>query len=612
MALTCRRLCPERAKRVERRLLVFVCALIMCVGGAFLSLHASGPLLTDDHRPVLWASRTITGGPLGTTTVSVDPAGKRTVYYHVDSGPLGLLTNEQAVRLVDRIFGEYTAIPTADIDFVNAGPIRDPRNGLAIDVNGTNLGLMFSPTLQNPIVFDSDGGITGTGGVLGFFGFLATTPTSPAELAEGIVVLNGSVLGPPFFMPVPSFLGVFTHEFGHFAGPLDHAQINGNIGFSGTGSVRPPGFNAGTAYDLFAPFTETLFPFLYGPPPTATTPVDSGFFIATLDADTRNGLSSLYPTAAFHQATGAIDGRVFFRSGDTKIPVDGMNIVARRISQGAYPPLPGTVAYPTPPLLDADGVPSAPPAQAATDSLATASSAVTGLDFGFGHYRVQGLDPGDYMVILQRINPNFTGVSSIGPLSLQPTHPVGEEYYNGDDTSTTVSAFTPVTVKAGVARHAIDLEIKGLDNSAPVEVGEDASHMTKATAQTLGSLPIMVQGSVSEEDPFAVSVRFGPTSAAPVPDLYKFTLTSTKLVWISLEPIGEGEQFNADVDLYLFLSTFAEPLIPFSAVPRYSGTATSHELIGVRLGAGTYYIGVSPFAGSARYRLRVVPEAPPS
>lgn len=597
---------------LRRRPLVCVCALALGVSGAFVSLQASGPLFTDNHRPVLWASRTITGGPLGTTTVSVDAAGKRTVYYHVDSGPLGPLTNAEAVHLVDRIFGEYTAIPTADIDFVNAGPIRDPQTGLPVDVNGTNIGKFFRPTLQNPIVFDSDGGITGTGGVLGFFAFLAITPTSPAELAEGMVVLNGSVLGPPFFFPVPSFLGVFTHEFGHFAGPLDHAQINGNIGLSGTGSVRPPGFNAGTAYDLFAPFTETLFPFIYFPRAGATTPLNSGFFIASLDADTRNGLSSLYPTPEFRQTTGAIDGRVFVRSGDAAIPIDGMNIVARRISQGAYPPAPGTVAFPTPPSFDADGIPSVPPPQAATDSLASASSAVTGLDFGFGQYRVQGLDPGDYMVILQRINPNFTGGSSIGPLTLQPTHPFGEEYYNGDDTSTTVTAFTPVTVKAGNVRHSIDLEIKGLDTSAPVEVGEDASHMTKATAQTLGSLPIMVQGSVSDEDPFAVSVQFGPTSTAPVPDLYKFTLTSTKLVWISLEPIGEGAKFSADLDLYLFFSTFPEPVIPISTVPRFSATTTSHELIGVRLGAGTWYIGVSPFAGSAKYRLRVLPEAPPS
>src|SRR5262249_57556103 len=98
------------------------------------------------------------------------------------------------VHLVDRIFGEYTAIPTADIDFVNAGPIRDPQTGLPVDVNGTNIGKFFRPTLQNPIVFDSDGGITGTAGVLAFFPFPPLTPPSPAELAEGMVVLNRSVL----------------------------------------------------------------------------------------------------------------------------------------------------------------------------------------------------------------------------------------------------------------------------------------------------------------------------------------------------------------------------------------------------------------------------------
>lgn len=583
-------------------------AVVLAAAAAIAPVYAAGPLLVVNHRAVLWAARTISGGPLGTTTVSVDAAGKRTVFYHVDSGPLGPLTNEYAGHLVDRIFGEYTAIPTADIDFVNAGPLRDPDTGLVVDVDGTNFGKFFD-TLQNPVIFDSDGAITGTGGVLGFAGVLALD-SQTGSVAEAIVVLNGTAMGPPILLSSASFLGVFTHEFGHFAGPLDHAQINGNIAASGTGAVRPPGFTSGTAYDLFAPFTETLFPFLFGPPPSATTPLNTGYFIASLDADTANAMSNLYPAPSYHHATGSIDGRVFFRSGDTKVPVDGMNIVARRISEGAYPPAPGTAAFPTPPTFDSDGIPSVPPAQAATDSLASVSSAVTGLDFGFGAYRIQGLAPGDYLVMMQRINPSAMGGSRIGPLDFQPTMPVSEQYFNREQTSSVVTTFTPVRVSAGNVRHAIDLEVLGLDTSAPVEVGEDALHLTKETAQALESMPILVQGRASAGDPFEVRVTFSG-GFSPVQDLYKFTLTAPRTVWISLEPIGEGASFNADLDLFLFFSTFNPTTVPLNTVPRYSATASSHELIGVRFPVGTFYIGVSALSGGAKYRLRVLPEAPP-
>jgi hypothetical protein len=290
-----------------------------------------------------------------------------------------------------------------------------------------------------------------------------------------------------------------------------------------------------------------------------------------------------------------------------------MNIVARRISQGSYPPAPGTIAFPASPPFDADGVPAAPPPQAATDPLRMASSAVTGLEFGFGAYRIQGLAPGDYMVMLQRINPNATGGSRIGPLSLQPTLPVNEEYFNGigNPTSNVVTTFTPVHVSAANVRHAIDLEINGLDSSEPLEAGEDASHMTKATAQALTSLPIMVQASVAHSDPFAVQIDFGGGQFAPLHDLYRFSIPATPtLFWIALEPIGEGATFNADLDMYLLLPSF-NPTVPFSTVARFSSSATSHELIGVRaVGPTTLYIGIGAFAGEARYRLRVLPQAP--
>ena len=120
--------------------------------------YAGGPLLVVNGQAVRWPHGEVRGGPLNSQTV--DAAGR--VLYRVDSGPLGPLTNEQATAFVDRIFKLYTDIPTASIEFVNAGRIIDPTTGSPVDVNGTNAGKFLShskPTFQNPIIFDGDGAI---------------------------------------------------------------------------------------------------------------------------------------------------------------------------------------------------------------------------------------------------------------------------------------------------------------------------------------------------------------------------------------------------------------------------------------------------------------------
>src|SRR5262249_13142093 len=153
----------------------------------------------------------------------------------------------------------------------------------------------------------------------------------------------------------------------------------------------------------------TLYPFLFGAPTGSQLGSqfpNSGYFVASLDMDTQNALSNLYPTPDYLASRGSIEGRVLLKFGTAEVPISGINVVARRIDLGAYPPPSGTTAFPSPPTVDADGVPQTPPAQAATDSLATISSAVTGVDFGQGKYRVQGLPPGQYMVQIQQINPN--------------------------------------------------------------------------------------------------------------------------------------------------------------------------------------------------------------
>jgi hypothetical protein len=598
---------PTMTRAVNFRTLI--CSLLL-VGFAGAAVFAGGPLFLLDGRPILWANRDVRGGPLNSQTVGVDRFGRRTVFYRVDSGPLNVLTNEQGVRLVDRIFGEYTDIPGASIKFANAGPILDPATGTPVDIDATNIGDVLddtNPTFQNPIIFDSDGAITGSPGVLGFFSALQFEPDFSA-VTESFVVLNGQALGPPISLTTASFLGVFTHEFGHFAGPLDHAQINGNIALGAATAVIPPGFTVGAAYDLFAPFIETVFPFLFFPRVGATQPLDTGYFIATLDLDTKNALAALYPTLLHRLTSGSIEGDVLFRSGKDKVVVNGLNVVARRINRGAYPPPLGTVAYPVPPTFDADGIPNAPPPRPVTDSLTTVSSAVTGLNFGRGTYRIEGLPPGFYLVQLQQINPSAVGGSGIGELNFQLTLPVREEYYNGKTTSNVVTDFKPVLVLPALVSKHVDLEVNGLDSSAPAVLDEAASHSTVPTAQPLPALPVQVRARAAATDPFTLRVQFPDGSAAPVHDLYSFQVTAG-VYWISVEPTDPDAP--GDLDLYLFFSNVNPNVVPLAQVPRFSLAAGSHELIGVRFaGAGTFLIGVSAFAGDVKYKLRVLPEPP--
>ena len=566
--------------------------------------YAGGPLVVMNNQAVRWPRSEVRGGPLNTQTV--DPSGR--VLYRVDSGPLGTFTHDQAAALVDRIFNFYSNIPTADIEFVNAGPILDPSTGNPIDITGANAGKFISSrnaTFQNPIVFDSDGSITGRGGVLGFFGFLQFDEPSNT-LKEGFVVLNGAVLTGDARISTTSFLGVFTHEFGHFAGPLDHEQINGNIAATAGGSIVPPGFSDAQAFDLYAPFTETLFPFLFKAPTGSEVGSqfpDSGSFVATLDMDTQNALSNLYPTPAYLASQGSIEGRVLLRVGDSEIPVSGINVVARRIDQGAFPPPMGTAAFLTAPAIDANGVPESPTAQPATDSLATVSSAVTGLEFGQGAYRIQGLPPGQYLAEIQQINPRAIKESGIGPLSTQFPLPVKEEFFNGaGNSSNSASVFVPVTVSAGQVTSGVDFIINGFSTTMVLASEQEPNEKTKK-AQKL-SIPIEVSAGASSSDDALLRMSLPDGTSDPIEDLYKFTVDQSRIVVIVLEPTsGSG-----DLDLYLFTSGVSKKksslddpnLLSFSAGP------TANELIGVPLDPGTYIIGVSAFSGSLNYKLRII------
>jgi hypothetical protein len=596
--------------RIVFSLVLLSAFIALASTGAF----AGGPLLLGPNgQPVLWPRRVIQGGALNSQTV--DDQGR--VLYHVDSGPLGPISHDRAVALIDRIFNLYSNVPNSTLKFANAGPIKDPTTGQEIDVTSTNIGRVRStstPSFQNPIVFDSDGSITGSGGVLGFFSFIQLSAASN-EIREGIVVLNGAAVD-RVGGEIP-FLGVFTHEIGHLAGPLDHSQINGAIASGSISSVQPVDFTRAQTFDLFTPFVETLYPFLFSSTSTSSQLVSknfasSGYFVASLDFDTQAALSSLYPTPEFSATLGSIEGRVVVRTPSGDIPLTGINVVARRISKGVYPPVISSTAYPDFPntsiSLDTDGVPILPPAQDGTDSLATAASAVTGLQFGSGRYKIQGLPEGQYLVEIQQVNLNAVGGSGIGPLDLQIPLPVLEEYYNGpNNSSNSVSTFVPVTVVAGNTTSGIDIMLNGLNTTALTTVNEEEPNEKSRKGQKV-SAPVEITGAAAGSDTSQFKLTLPDGSIDPIEDFYGFTVPADKLYYVLLEPINGT---NGDLDMYIFNAEAVAKKRGSYAEGSVMGSSTSpnaNEVVAVRLGAGTYTVGISAFGNSnVSYKLRIIP-----
>src|SRR5262249_53370819 len=178
-------------KAIKNRRLFCGSLAIVGIAAAASWSYAGGPLFVINGRPLTWQRTEVRGGPLNTQTVDANGV----VQYRVDSGPLGPLSNDQAVAMADRIFGLYNGISTSTIRFHNAGPILDPAAGSPVDVTGSNFGKFTgsNSTFQNPIIFDSDGSITNDPLVLGFFSFLRFDD-SAGTLQEAFVVLNGQPL----------------------------------------------------------------------------------------------------------------------------------------------------------------------------------------------------------------------------------------------------------------------------------------------------------------------------------------------------------------------------------------------------------------------------------
>ena len=342
------------------------------------------------------------------------------VPFHTDLGPLGLLTNEEAVALIEEAFQVWEDVPSSSIEFIAAGSLSfDVTGSNAFDVLGT-LGAGISP-----IIFDNDGTVIdamlGIGASRDILGFSAIELGGVDWILGAQVVLNGTVLdGDTSNSDVSRafFFATIVHELGHYIN-LDHSQINGEFAFDGD-----------LTNDDALP---TMFPIALASDSKATLHLDD---IATI--------STLYPEPDFSTSTATIAGEILLGNGTT--PFQGANVIARRTIN----PFNDAVSY--------------------------VSGALFSNSFGGGsddsslrgQYVITGLPPGDYTVEIEQIDQSFTRGSSLNPLDPPAILPGPEEFYNAENEAGSTASDNPndkaeITVAAGDVVDGIDILLNTLE-----------------------------------------------------------------------------------------------------------------------------------------------------
>ncbi|HEX4946205.1 MAG TPA: hypothetical protein VFZ34_06065 [Blastocatellia bacterium] len=501
---------------------------------------------------ILPADRSVQAG----TSLAVTPSGKEvawragtTITYHVDQGPLGTLSNAEAVAMVDQLFGLWQSVPTANLSIQNGG-------SLPVDVTSANyLSYRNNNTdAYHPIIFDTNGAVTDAVFGAGASNFTAgfSGPSwviggfSDGEIVDASAVLNAKFLTSNAGS-LTEFKSIMLHEFGHFLG-IGHSH--GNIG---------------TAFDR-----EILFNNNYTLP--IMFPISLGDRPVELTWDDKSQVTRLYPGASASSA-GTIKGRVYLADGTT--PFQGASVVARRVDD---------------PLVVC--------ASSISGFLyrGTGSNANRGtLDSSYqGYFEISGLPAGNYTVEVEPIHPGMISGSSVGPLDPPVDLPGPAEYYSGSEESNSdiSSSAKLVAVSSGQTVENINVI---LNNTALPAMSESEPNSTIATANDI-ALPISVSGNVSAGD-----AGVDDLSGQNVKDFYSFTAQAND--WVTID-LNYG---TPSADLSLFLYNSSNQRVAMSVPCLYgSGCPSSRQIGPMKMPtAGKFTVGVGANSGSASYTLQV-------
>jgi hypothetical protein len=491
------------------------------------------------------------------TALAITPSGKAvawrtgiTITYHLDQGPLGSLSNTQAVALVDELFALWQNVPSASLSIQQAG-------SLPVDVtssNYTSYRTNNNSDAYHPIIFDTDGTITdavfGAGAsdfTAGFSGpGWVVGGATDGEIVDASAVLNAKFLSSGYGS-LNEFKSIMLHEFGHFLG-IGHSQVN-----------------IGTAFDREILFNNNhTLPIMF--------PLSLGDRSVELTWDDKAQVTRLYPGATAGNY-GKITGRVLLADGTT--PFQGANVIARRVDNPLIVAFSSVSGF----LYRGTG---------ANSTRGTLNSAHQ------GYFEISGLPAGNYTVEIEPVHPGFISGSSVGPLDPPVDLPSPAEYYSGADESNSDNSYSAkiISVTSGQAVDNINII---LNNPTLPGASESEPNSTIATANPI-SLPVLISGNISSGDAGVPDATTGEN----IKDFYSFTAETTDWVTIDLNWGG-----SANLTLYLYNSN--NQRVALSMPCLYSSGCRSSQQIGPMKipAAGTYTIGVGANSGSTGYTLQV-------
>ena len=490
------------------------------------------------------------------TSLAVTPSGKEvawragtTITYHVDQGPLGTLNNDQAVAMVDELFGLWQNVPTASLSLQRAG-------ALPVDVTASNH-LSYrtnSADAYHPIIFDTDGSITdavfGAGAsdfTAGFSGpSWVVGGLNDGEIVDASAILNAKFLTSGYGS-LTEFKTITLHEFGHFLG-IGHSQVN-----------------LGTAFDRELLFNNNhTLPIMF--------PISLGDRPVELSWDDKAQATRLYPGASASSA-GTIKGRVYLADGST--PFQGASVIARRVDDPLIVAMSSVSGF----LYRGTG----PNASRGT------------LDSSYqGYFEISGLPAGNYTVEVEPVHPGLVSGSSVGPLDPPVDLPGPAEYYSGSEESNndTSSSAKLVAVSGGQTVENINVI---LNNSALPATSESEPNSTIATANNI-SLPVVISGNVNAGDAGVPDI-----TGESVKDFYSFTAATND--WVTID-LNYGTP-SANLSLYLYNSSNQRVALSLPCLYG-SGCVASRQIGPMKIpAAGTYTVGVGANSGSTSYTLQV-------